>query len=1064
MAEKHIFIGLGGAGVNTLAQIKYKIYEKLPSAGRKSRVEQLQEKYRFLFIDTDSEDIRKNNAAYRDRFELGKTDFINPVEELIDLGEQNPLVIYRDASKSENTRINKRITEACHKEVANDIPNSDLRLGAGAFRIKSRIAFARKADDFINKMHIYINGLNSISEGAVEKNTIYYWIISSSNGGTGSGIVNDVLYFVNMVHKQLVGKSDPQLALLLYMPQYYIDVNNGNERYPKNAYAVLSELKAFQVLSREIRPHTPFHRLALLRDYTQFDTQEVYRPFSYCIPVDYQTDKGTNMGSLQNMYHNTAEMIYYIHSGPGASGFRSILDNYINEIQSRSADAFLIPMGYIALRKPEKDFEDYVQIRLRYELLKYGIIGLPKHQGAQTAKEVYKDYINKKLFDKSGGSLYATLKQQVNDMLEERMPDGMIRDSDNKVMKKLPLNVNQTETDQLVKEIEYTIYKKEHYIKEVLAGITSDLWGWIEEHSLRYGLEYVQSTLFELDIYCTNIYDSYTGSQQGRVSEHEAKQEQINSLAATLDDLYKNALEITVSERVTGSNKKDVEAYFSALKDYATRKVDLIMLDQVNELLKMLCVGTNGVVDKMRRHVANLLSEAKHILSGERGPEFAYGELAKSFMEKTRDVTSVYLPKIQDFAETYGWKEGHKFSKWYEEIITPSDTYDKGKGYIPVRYTGEHSLEAFLRSLADVNKELMITKGYYAGEEMKLFRNPEMDNYRTVIEDILSFAARSMEDKYRKNQKINSEWFAKTLPQFFDELDKENRDDIRKRMNPSLFFTYEQEKDNNLLATRTIYVAGSDKIAREVLQYNPGDKTAKFATAEESSMIYIIKARMGLSFDFYRRYDIIEREYMNTVNKREFHFHTAFADCNGAYDQIVLPEEFEPELITLAHYILMDGYKDILSRYYYVSGNDFDKDHYTNTPFVFEDKRVVLAKRSNLSSKGEYICLTRSNGVNELYLSLVFGASRTPCCVVYEKLKEMYIREGLEQSIANLIKDMLWVAKVKMEMNYDDVRQHVINEYTRRLHATDSREESSLLNKLLMVFTTKLDSFEKFIM
>lgn len=1063
MAEKHIFIGLGGAGVNTLAQVKYKIYEKLTPTRHKSRLEQLQEKYRFLFIDTDSEDIRKNNIYYRDRFELGKVDFINPVEELIDLGEQNPLVIYKDASKSQNTRINKRITEACHMEVAKDIPNSDLRLGAGAFRIKSRIAFARKADDFINKMHMYINGLNSISEGAVEKNTIYYWVISSSNGGTGSGVLNDVLYFVNMIHKQLVGKGDPQLGLLLYMPQYYIDINSGNERYPKNAYAVLSELTAFQVLSREMKPYTSYHRLALLRDYTQFDTQEVYRPFSYCIPVDYQTDKGTNMGSLQNMYYNTAEMLYYIHSGPGASGFRSILDNYINEIQSRSSNVFLIPMGYIALRKPEKDFEDYMQIRLRYELLKYGIIGQSKHQGAQTARDVYKDYIDKKLFDKSSGSLYATLKQLANDMLEERMSDGMIRDSDNKVMKRLPSNVNQTETDLLIKEIEYAIYKREHFIKDVLAGITDNLWGWIENNTLKYGLEYVQSTLFELDIYSTGVYDSYTSSQQGRMSEHEAKQEQINSLASTLDDLHKNALEITVSEKITGNNKRDVEAYYNALKDYASRKVDLIILDQVNELLKVLCVGTNGIVDKMRRHVANLLSEAKHILSGERGPEFAYDELAKSFMEKTRDVTSVYLPKIQDFAETYGWKEGHKFSKWYEEIIAPSDKYDKGKGCIPARYTGERSLEAFLRSLADVNKEQMIPKGYYAGDEMKLFRNFDMDNYRTVIEDILLFASRSLEDKYRKNQKINSEWFAKTLPQFFDELDKENRDDIRKRMNPSLFFTYEQEKDNNLLATRNIYVASSDKIAREVLQYNPGDKTAKFATAEEPSMIYVIKARMGLSFDFYRRYDIIEREYMNTVNKREFHFHTAFADCNGEYDKIVLPEEFEPELITLAQYILMDGYKDILSKYYYVSDDDFDKDHYTNTPFVFEDKRVVLAKKSNISPKGEYICLTRNDGINELYLSLVFGSSKTPCSVVYEKLKEIYIKEGLEQSIEGLIKDMLWAAKNEMEMNYDDIRKKVTDEYTGRLNATESREEKALLKKLLMVFKTELDSFEKFI-
>ena len=54
---KHIFIGLGGAGVNTVAFIKKKVYDKTKAAGSRSRLTVMNEKYRFLFFDTDQRDI-----------------------------------------------------------------------------------------------------------------------------------------------------------------------------------------------------------------------------------------------------------------------------------------------------------------------------------------------------------------------------------------------------------------------------------------------------------------------------------------------------------------------------------------------------------------------------------------------------------------------------------------------------------------------------------------------------------------------------------------------------------------------------------------------------------------------------------------------------------------------------------------------------------------------------------------------------------------------------------------------------------------------------------------------
>ena len=57
MAEKHIFIGLGGSGVNTVSLIKYKVYERTKGTEMKSRLQVMNETYRFIFVDTDDRDV-----------------------------------------------------------------------------------------------------------------------------------------------------------------------------------------------------------------------------------------------------------------------------------------------------------------------------------------------------------------------------------------------------------------------------------------------------------------------------------------------------------------------------------------------------------------------------------------------------------------------------------------------------------------------------------------------------------------------------------------------------------------------------------------------------------------------------------------------------------------------------------------------------------------------------------------------------------------------------------------------------------------------------------------------
>ena len=352
--EKHIFIGIGGSGCQTVSQIKAKVYEKrFPEAtASKTRLQAMNDCYRFLFIDTDQRDIDEANKNNHESFEGGMVPFISPQTDLINLGRANPQAIYYEAKNDPSTLINKRITEACSPELAVKIPDQPLAFGAGAFRMKSRIAFAHALTDFQSKLQAAISSLNDVKTVGGNDCIIYYWVVGSTLGGTGSGIFNDVLYHINQIHHQVVGNGDPQLVLTMYMPKVYIDSNATEEKYTLNAYGVFSELSAFKKMSYSEKQNTVMHRLAFQNDYSLIDSQRRYCPFYYLIPVDIQTDKGTSLGTTRTMYHNTAEMLYHLHYGKGGATFRSDIDNYMNDIMERDHENFLVPMGYVSLQKP----------------------------------------------------------------------------------------------------------------------------------------------------------------------------------------------------------------------------------------------------------------------------------------------------------------------------------------------------------------------------------------------------------------------------------------------------------------------------------------------------------------------------------------------------------------------------------------------------------------------------------------------------------------------------------------------------------------------------------------
>lgn len=108
MRERNIFIGLGGSGVNTVAALKYKIYNNISSNQPFKTMEQ---NYKFLFCDTDQKDINNNNEYYKSKYESGQRLLIDPDNDLINLGAVNPAAVYKEAT---NKPLEKKIEIGSH--------------------------------------------------------------------------------------------------------------------------------------------------------------------------------------------------------------------------------------------------------------------------------------------------------------------------------------------------------------------------------------------------------------------------------------------------------------------------------------------------------------------------------------------------------------------------------------------------------------------------------------------------------------------------------------------------------------------------------------------------------------------------------------------------------------------------------------------------------------------------------------------------------------------------------------------------------------------------------------
>ena len=942
--EKHIFIGIGGQGCKTIAMIKEKVYEKrFPVATKsKSRLQAMNDSYRFLFLDTDQRDIDEANKRNRATFEQGKVPFISPQTDLINLGRANPHAIYYEAKQDPNNLINKRILEACSEELATKIPDQPLSFGAGAFRIKSRIAFAHALADFQTKLQAAISSLNDVKSVGGEDCIIYYWLVSSSLGGTGSGIFNDVLYHINQIHHQVVGNGDPQLVYTMYMPKFFIDANATEEKYSLNAYGVFSELEAFKVMSYNPNQYTVMHRLAFNSDYNLVDMNKRYCPFYYMIPVDIQTDKGTSLGSPHTMIRNTAEMLYHLHNGQAGATFRSDIDNYMNDIMDKNHKDFLVPMGYVSLQKPNEYFNKYMRFRLRRDILRSWLLCAEGKESKVDEGKV--DDLAALLFRQLNDGVRDTIAFNIANSAAITSLNDLLQDPSMTSKEELDSELDLDNIKQMVqaavngieKEIK-TAENREAYKHTIVEGAWEQAESWIRSNGLTYAHDLV-------DMIRKNMAEKFVEEEKECVEQSAID----NDFDDDLQKLFEAAKKIDLVEKVKKNNKEDIQNYLNKLQEYADASIKMAMKRWKRDLMKDFCDDEkNDELSRLRKQIALFKDKAAEMA---RAAAKEYDKLASAMGAAQMDVTTVYLPQLAKICDGNGWIQDNIFSKLYTEFVKAQ--HDKAE--TPERADLLKMIDNNIYKAVNENVIQAINKGQYkvvrkvvdektkkeeAREDVRFFCNPILADANVsnekIIDEFLSLIETVFDKMLRENKTVQERWENKKISSFFAELTNDEKDAVRRSLNPALFFSYNANRiDVVKKEEHLVFVAGSEDLACEMLGMQKGNPKHRYEKADSDDVALVLKSKFGLSLEDYRIYDSIKSVYDRASFREKYHFHHYFAQYGASLTMDNLPEEILPQHRTFAKMLMLDKFRAEMHDFFYI--DEYDAESYTDAMYLVD--------------------------------------------------------------------------------------------------------------------------------
>ncbi|MCS7243855.1 MAG: tubulin-like doman-containing protein [Candidatus Calescibacterium sp.] len=284
-----IVIGLGGTGLKTVVNLK----KRVGDIGKGL--------LKFLCIDSDKNEVLVN--------ELEPDEYIN-------VGVPGVSAIISNL-KSETAEFVRPWfpSNLNFKVVAGDE-------GAKQFRPMGRLYLFKNIDRVFNAIDMVTKQLRAkFADVRIASKTINVYIVSSTCGGTGSGMLLDMAYVV----RKVIEEENAVSALvkgILFLPTAFHPFPISDEAERKhifaNGYATLKEIDYYMNPSKETEYNVQFSQTRVVRSKKQ--------PFDVCYVVDDENEEFP-IGSLDDTIRAVSEsLVILLTSGVGTS-IKSAEDN-----------------------------------------------------------------------------------------------------------------------------------------------------------------------------------------------------------------------------------------------------------------------------------------------------------------------------------------------------------------------------------------------------------------------------------------------------------------------------------------------------------------------------------------------------------------------------------------------------------------------------------------------------------------------------------------------------------------------------------------------------------------
>lgn len=850
MPVKAYFIGLGGCGLKTVSELSRKLGPQNSN----------DPEYLFTYIDTDGKTLEQIN---REQILIYNQDFVN-------LGDTNPYQVYRN-NLGGKTPSAKRLREWMieqekgHGFTLGNIPLSE---GAGAERMVGRVAMFYKYGaikaDLTKKLSRFQDRKNN-GNASVDFNI---WVFASSCGGTGSSLTLDILYLIKTLSNKDVG--DPNLKLVLFMPEPFIEANVGNVRYKLNAFSYMWELNAFRL---ENKKADSFRKFSVVPEERNIGKWELYR---YILPVDVETNFNTKI-PLNSLYSTVAEMVYYLNKGNVANSMVSNLCNDLHAIGGLTTHndtpfawtQTLIACGYHVIKKANQEFKEYIRTRGVYEVLKYGLLGEDLSEEIVERNKVKKafgvEYVLSRLMDVDSEGCRA-LDGSLQNILDEKYAE--VRRPAVEGLDKMKVNGFMMQLKSV--EEDFPAIKEEAFanLKE---SINQGISRCIRENGLRYTwsvLNLVDD--FYLEPLCKDVLVRTECDTEKLVNQKRTECQRFLAEGIT----KKNAPAV----------QKTLEEYREALKKYNCLKISIGLIRRLTEYPD----GYMELIRKGKGEITGLRQLIDRVAQLCGTWEDAYRGLAKRFRETENDALTVYLPDLKDIAtgDNVDWSVDNLFDRLYRDTVLEQCVGKEDDKRFPVRKNeGMNNLSSYIEAIDDTSRVFIDL----ALSEMTEFK-------KTFEKKIIRSLMDTIQKVTEKDGTMAKAWLDETLEESLNDPDmlpagqsKEmflSRLAARDRI-PVLYPTALGTASPTLL--RYMYAGASRQLA-EQLGYVEMDKNSQFVQDDEMlDRFLIFKMPMGLDFFSYKYFLDIQAQYFKSqkeIRNGEYgcHIHKEFArlDLNEA--------------------------------------------------------------------------------------------------------------------------------------------------------------------------------------